>query len=142
MSLCVLTGGAALALAVEAFTLSWTHSVERTRWEEDWRVTAAGLELVEARVAGSGAGMEPPEGAVLRDGFWAFAPNLPPMPEVLLAASGATGSGWRLCAAAACLDLGARAGSPVRLAPCPGHPDGASPPRPGGRGAGEGARPS
>jgi hypothetical protein len=121
MSLCILTGGATLALATGAFTLSWTHSVERTRWEEDWRVTAAGLELVEARVAGSGAGMEPPEGAVLRDGFWTFAPDLPPMPEVLLAASGATGGGWRLCAAAACLDLGAHAGAPVRLAPCPGR---------------------
>ena len=65
MSLCILAAGKTTVLAVSAFTLSWTHSVEKTRWEEDWRVTPAGLEIVEARVKGSGAGMEPPEGAVL-----------------------------------------------------------------------------
>ena len=54
VSLCVLGGGEALRLAVAAFTLAWTHSVERVRWEEDWRVTPAGLELVEARVRGLG----------------------------------------------------------------------------------------
>ena len=119
MSLCILSGGGTLVLAAGAFTLSWSHSVERTRWEEDWRVTAAGLELLEARVAGSGAGMEPPEDAVLRDGFWTYAPDLPPTPQLLLAASGATGDGWRLCAAELCLRLGERSGSPVTLFPCP-----------------------
>ena len=39
-------------LAVAAFTLSWTHSVERTRWEEDWTIGPAGLQIVEARVQG------------------------------------------------------------------------------------------
>ncbi|MFX6230366.1 DUF1850 domain-containing protein, partial [Acinetobacter baumannii] len=31
------------SLAVAAFTLSWTHSVEKVEWQEDWRVTPQGL---------------------------------------------------------------------------------------------------
>lgn len=57
-----------------AFTLGWTHSIEKTGWEEDWRVVDGGLELAEARIEGSGAGMEPPDGSVLRDGVWHYAP--------------------------------------------------------------------
>jgi hypothetical protein len=117
MSLCV-AGPEALRLAVTAFTLAWTHSVEHVRWEEDWRVTPSGLELVEARVRGSAAGMEPPEGAQLEQGWWVYAPALPPRRELLLAASGATGGGWTLCAAGRCRALGATAGAPLRLAPC------------------------
>ena len=30
-------------LAAATFTLSWTHSVEKTRWEETWRIAPAGL---------------------------------------------------------------------------------------------------
>jgi hypothetical protein len=118
MSLCIAAAGKTVALAVAAFTLSWTHSVERTRWEEDWRITPNGLEIVEARVEGSGAGMEPGEGAVLDDGWWVFAPELPPQREIVLAASGATGAGWKLCAARTCRDIGAMPGEPVTLAPC------------------------
>ena len=55
MSLCI-AGAETLRLAVTAFTLAWTHSVEHVRWQEDWRVTPAGLELTAARVEGSGAG--------------------------------------------------------------------------------------
>jgi hypothetical protein len=117
MSLCV-TGAETLRLAVAAFTLAWTHSVEQVRWEEDWRVAPDGLILVEARVRGSGAGMEPPDGARLEDGWWAYAPELPPRPELVLAASGATEGGWSLCAAGRCRELGALAGAPLRLAPC------------------------
>jgi hypothetical protein len=117
MSLC-LSGGAAAKLAVAAFTLAWTHSVEHVRWEEDWRVGPAGLELVAARIKGSGAGMEPPDGARLDGGWWTWTPEVPPLPELVLAASGATGGGWTLCAGATCLDLGTAAGAPIRLAPC------------------------
>jgi hypothetical protein len=106
------------ALAFSAFTLAWTHSVERIAWEEDWRVTPAGLELVAARVRGSGAGMEPPEGAVLVEGWWAYSPELPPRPELVLAASGATAA-WRICAEGRCLALGEEAGPPIVLRPCP-----------------------
>jgi hypothetical protein len=65
----------------ERFTLAWTHSIERTRWEEDYAVvvdpgTAQGvlLRAVAARIRGSGAGMEPPPDAVLRDGWYHYVP--------------------------------------------------------------------
>jgi hypothetical protein len=116
--LCILAASKTTVLAAAAFTLSWMHSVEKTRWEEDWRITLAGLEIVEARVKGSGAGMEPPADAVLRDGWWVYAPEIPARPEIVLAASGATGSGWTVCAAGNCIELGADAGAPLRLEPC------------------------
>jgi len=118
MSLCILAAGKTTVLAVSAFTLAWTHSVERTRWEEDWTVEAAGLRLVSARVKGSGAGMEPAEGAVLKDGWWTYRPVLPPMPSLVLAASGATGEGWTLCAAGECREIGAAADAAVEIAVC------------------------
>lgn len=118
MSFCILAGGKALVMAATVFTLSWSHSVEKTRWEEDWRVTPAGLELVQARVKGSGAGMEPPEGSVLEDGWWVYAPALPAQERVVLAASGATGDGWSLCAAGSCLTIGAEPGPPAVLTTC------------------------
>jgi hypothetical protein len=117
MSLCLM-GAATLRLAATAFTLAWTHSVEHVRWEEDWRVTPAGLDLVAARVRGSGAGMEPPPDARLVDGWWTWTPAGPPLPELALAASGATGGGWSLCAAGACRTIGTEPGPPVRLASC------------------------
>lgn len=117
VSLCV-SGAESLRLAVTAFTLSWTHSVEHARWEEAWRVTPAGLELVEARVRGSGAGMEPPPDARLVDGWWVYVPHAPAQPSLVLAASGATGGGWRLCAAGECRELGFRAEAPLVLTPC------------------------
>ncbi|UCI28978.1 DUF1850 domain-containing protein [Mesorhizobium sp. B2-8-5] len=120
MSLCVLAAGKTVALAVAAFTLSWTHSVERTRWQEDWTVTSAGLRVVEARVKGSGAGMEPPEDSALRSGWWVYAPRIGPQPRLVLAASGATGEGWTLCTAAGCRELGEIAGEPTVLEPCAG----------------------
>lgn len=118
MSLCVAAAAGVLRLAAASFTLGWTHSVEHVRWEEDWRVAPQGLVLVAARVQGSGAGMEPPDDARLTGGWWTWAPMLAPRPEILLAASGATGAGWTLCAGGLCLDLGADAADPVRLAPC------------------------
>ncbi|MEO3386969.1 DUF1850 domain-containing protein [Mesorhizobium sp. CAU 1741] len=118
MSLCILAGGKAMTLAVTAFTLAWTHSVEKTAWEEDWRITEAGLQLVEARVKGSGAGMEPPEGATLSNGWWQWTPTLPAQSKLLLAASGATASGWSLCADGQCLSLGAQAQEPVAVEAC------------------------
>lgn len=122
MSLCILAGGKVTVLAVAAFTLSWTHSVEKTRWEEDWRITPAGLQIVEARVKGSGAGMEPPKGAVLNNGWWVYAPKLGARPQVTLAASGTTGGGWWLCAAQTCMELGATAGEAIELSVCPTDP--------------------
>ncbi|WP_126979284.1 DUF1850 domain-containing protein [Frigidibacter oleivorans] len=115
MSLCIAAGGLLLALAAERFTLDWTHSVEKIRWHEVWTVSEAGLRPVEAVMTGSGAGMEPPAGAVFRDGGWHATPDLPPQRLVRLAASGKTGAGWTLCAAGTCHELGAEPGPPVLL---------------------------
>lgn len=77
MTLCVWAGAALLAtLPISDFTLAWTHSIEKIRWEEDWRISPAGLEIVEARIRGTGAGMEPPAGAELRDGIWHYHPAI------------------------------------------------------------------
>ncbi|RWN31231.1 MAG: DUF1850 domain-containing protein [Mesorhizobium sp.] len=127
MSLCILAAGKMVTFSVAAFTLSWTHSVERTRWEEDWKVTPIGLQLVEARVKGSGAGMEPSEGAVLKNGWWAYTPTVGPQRRVILAASGATGDGWTLCSVQGCRELGKAAGHTIALEPC--GSDGTSQPR-------------
>lgn len=115
---CLVLAGKSVLVAASAFTLAWTHSVQKTRWEEDWRLSDAGLELVEARIEGSGAGMEVPDGAVREGGVWRYRPNLPPQPALLLARSGATGGGWQICADGRCLDFGADAGAPAELGPC------------------------
>ena len=115
---CLAVGAALLHLADPTFTLSWTHSVERTDWAETWRVRPGGLDLVTARVRGSGAGMEPGEDAVLRDGWWEWPGDLE-VPRLALAASGTTGGGWRLCADGRCREIAEHPGDPVVLAPCP-----------------------
>jgi hypothetical protein len=118
LALCVIAGGKSMAIATALFSLSWTHSVEKTEWAENWRVTPEGLELTEARVKGSGAGMDPGEGARLEDGWWVWTPDLPVVPELVLASSGATVSAWKLCHAGGCMDLGATAGEPLRIRTC------------------------
>lgn len=104
MSLCLISAGVIKALAVTAFTLVWTHSIEKIDWREDWRVTPQGLELVTARVKGSGAGMEPPPEARLIDDWFVWHPQGSPMPEVVLGNSGMAGE-WRLCADGRCRTL-------------------------------------
>lgn len=118
MSVCLIAGGKATVIAASAFTLAWTHSVEKTRWEEDWRLTPSGLEIIAARIAGSGAGMEVPEGAVLADGAWSYRPALPPQKALLLARSGATGGGWEICAEGRCVTVGAEPGAPAEIRAC------------------------
>lgn len=127
MSLCILAAGKTVTLAVAAFTLSWTHSVEKTGWQEDWTVSPSGLQITEARIKGSGAGMEPPDGAVLRDGWWVYAPRVGIQRRVVLAASGATGSGWMLCTVQDCRELGKAASGAIVLEPC--GPEDSSQPR-------------
>lgn len=60
---------------VPRFTLAWTHSIEKIRWEEDWRVDGDRLVLDAARIRGTGAGMEPPPEAVLKNGVWEWHPH-------------------------------------------------------------------
>lgn len=112
MSLCLATAGVVKSLAVAGFMLSWAHSVEKTEWQEDWRVTPQGLEIIEARVKGSGAGMEPPPEALLTDGWFHWKPQLPVLPEVALGNSGLAGE-WRLCADGKCQELSAILGRPL-----------------------------
>jgi hypothetical protein len=73
-------GGSVSPVFIEgqAFTLAWTHSIEKVRWEEDYRIVKSGddrsasLVGVFARVRGSGAGMEPGTGARWRDGWFEY----------------------------------------------------------------------
>jgi len=116
MMLCIAAAGVVTALATTSFTLGWTHSVERTQWEERWRIGNGQLSIVSASVEGSGAGIGIPEDAVWADGVWTYVPALPPLASLNLAASGATGSGWSLCGGEGqCLELGKEPGMPVRL---------------------------
>ena len=115
MSLCIAAAGKTTVMAVAAFTLSWTHSVEKTRWQESWRLTPAGLQVVEARGQGSGAGMDPPEGSVFQDGWWVYRPEVAPQPSLVLAASGATVGGWLICGGDRCATFGQLATDPIVL---------------------------
>lgn len=120
MSGCLMAGAVMIALAPGgSFTLEWQHSVERQSWREHWQVTDAGLVLRRAAVKGSGAGMEPGPDGRFEEGWWIWEPALPPRPEVVLAASGATTAGWRICGDP-CVTVGAEAGEALRLSPCPG----------------------
>ena len=124
MSLCLASAGIVKTLVLASFTLAWTHSIEKVEWQEDWRVTGRGLELMQARVKGSGAGMEPPPEARLVDGWFRWQPHRAAMPEVMLGNSGAAGE-WRLCSDGKCRTLsdifGFRIGSNVTtMSPC--HP--------------------
>ncbi|WP_011583377.1 MULTISPECIES: DUF1850 domain-containing protein [Chelativorans] len=119
MSLCILAGGKLTVILANLFTLSWTHSVEQVEWQETWRASPAGVEIVEARVQGSGAGMEPPPGSRYERGWWIYRPDVGLLPELRLAASGATQSAWTLCAAGTCHALGGRPGSTIVVSYCP-----------------------
>ena len=123
--ICIATGAKTLVLAASAFTLPWTHSVEKTRWAEHWTAGPQGLVVTQGSVEGSGAGMEPPPDAVLKDGAYVYTPHLGPIPELVLAASGATVSGWKLCPeGGGCLTLGKRKGAPIVVRWCKAPPKG------------------
>lgn len=103
---CLAAGALHAFLATSSFTLAWMHSIEKIRWEEDYRIEAGKLVLVEARIRGTGAGMEPPPGAILKDGVYHYRPRVAPLPSLLLARSTYT-SDYELCAAGAkCRSLG------------------------------------
>jgi len=87
-AVCLLVAGALRAtLATSDFTLAWQHSVEKIRWEERYRVSGAKLDLVEARIQGSAAGIDPPQAARLRDGWWTWRPDTAPLAELRLTLS-------------------------------------------------------
>ena len=104
MPLCLATGAITASLAIQGFTLAWMHSIEKTRWEEDWLVEGGRLRIVAARIQGTGAGMEPPPGAVLRDGALHYVPAIAPLERVALAHSPYT-RGYELCLETGCRPL-------------------------------------
>lgn len=113
--LCLIAAAASVALPLQGFTLAWMHSIEKIRWEEDYRIVGDRLELTEARIRGSGAGMEPPEGAVLRDGAWHYRPDLPALERLQLVRSSYVRD-YELCWDGACRPLATILG-PVESAP-------------------------
>jgi hypothetical protein len=125
-ALCIAAASLALSLPLQTFTLAWTHSIEKIRWEEDYRIADGRLHLAEARIRGHGAGMEPPDGAVLRNGVWHYRPALQPLAELRLARSTYVAD-YQLCWDGACHPFSEIAGTPdaapvVVLSACPNRP--------------------
>ena len=120
MSLCVIAGAGIIRIATAAFTLTWIHSIEKTRWEEDWRVEAATIRPVEARIESMGAGMEMPADARFDGVWWRWTPAIGALPEVLLRRSDSQPQGWRLCAEGVCRPIAdsAETADVVALRPC------------------------
>lgn len=104
--ICLSAGLITAFLPFSGFTLAWTHSIEKIRWEEDYRVSGERLVLEEARIRGSGAGMEPPADARLTSGVWHYRPHLPPLERLNLTHSPYT-TGYELCGKTGCQALSA-----------------------------------
>jgi hypothetical protein len=125
VGICIGTAPATVQATVPttSFTLAWMHSVEKIRWEEDYRLEAGRLVMTAARVRGSGAGMEPPEGAVLRDGAWEYQPAQTEFPTLRLTRSPYTRD-YEMCWDAQCREFTALVGKPgagetIEVFPCP-----------------------
>lgn len=116
LGVCILAAGLQWVLPADAFTLAWTHSVEKVRWEEDYRRDGDTLVLQSARIRGSGAGMDPPPDAVWRDGAWHYTPTLARFPRLVLANS-VFGGRYDVCVAGRCRSLPA-AEEPTVIEPC------------------------
>jgi hypothetical protein len=111
-ALCLTLGATTVTLPLSRFTLAWTHSVEKTEWQEDYVLRGDRLVLTEARIAGTGAGMEPPPDATFRGGSWHYRPSLPPLPELRLTLSPYTAD-YRLCWQRQCRGLTGLLGAPA-----------------------------
>lgn len=123
MSGLCLIAGVLIAPLGETVTLIWTHSIEKTQWEEEWRQEGEGVRAVEARVRTTGAGMEPPAGARWEKGEWRYVPALPPLPRLLLRHS-PYAADYLLCASGRCQPPrgwlpGLPAEGVLEIAPCP-----------------------
>src|SRR5215204_6739210 len=97
-SLCIafLTSTLSITLPTSHITLRWTHSVERVPWEEEYSVFGNGVQITEARVIRSGAGMEAPSDARWSDERWRYVPRLHTFAEVRLANSKFV-NGYEIC---------------------------------------------
>lgn len=87
-------------IPTSSFTLAWTHSIERQRWEEDYALQEPlstesqtspsqdmSLKPIKARIKGSGAGMEPGLNARLVNGWYEYAPPQVPLNTLRLSRS-------------------------------------------------------
>jgi hypothetical protein len=123
MQFCLLAMGATIKLGTMALTLGWTHSVEKIRWEEDYRLTPAGIVVTQDRLQGTGAGMEPPPDATFDGKWWRYDPHMKPLPQVVLRRSGMTVSDWDVCIEGVCKPMGTylpdKKADPVTLTTCP-----------------------
>ena len=125
IGLCLGLAGVVWAhLPVSAFTLAWDHTIEKTRWEEDYLVTEHGLVLKEARIVGNGAGMEIPQGAQLEKGRWRYHPELPTLQQLNLGRTPEAGD-YQVCLEDNCHPVSEWVGPPdagnpfIQLWACP-----------------------
>jgi hypothetical protein len=112
----LVSGLGLVVLPTPVLTLSWTHTVEKTVWEEDYSASADRVTITEARIEAFGAGMEPPASAV-RDGrWWRYRPALAALSSVDLANSAFAG-GYTLCWNSTCRPLASivAQGEPVSI---------------------------
>lgn len=120
-ALCIVAGALTATVPTGRFTLAWRHSVEKVLWEEDYVIAGHWLLATGARIRGSGAGMEPPDGAVLHDGAWHYRPAGRWLRELQLARSDYTPD-YLLCFGGRCRPLSRWvpvAAGPTTLRPCP-----------------------
>ena len=84
MDICIaaMLSATVLARVPGNLTLAWEHTVEKVRWEEDYVARDGALELVEARIRSTGAGMEMPPEAEPANGAWRYRPRLPPLRQI------------------------------------------------------------
>jgi hypothetical protein len=103
--LALLGAGQPVFIPVQQFTLAWVHTIEKVRWEEDYAVElvadAAVLKATAARVRGSAAGMEPPPDAQLKNGWYAYKPQIRQPAELRLTRSGFAAD-YEFCSAGRC----------------------------------------
>src|SRR3546814_561729 len=92
----LLAGTIFVVLPTQTMTLIWTHTVEKTRWEEDYSASAEGIVITEVRIEAIGAGMEPPASAIREGRWWRYRPSLPTLASVELANSNFA-EGYSLC---------------------------------------------
>jgi hypothetical protein len=106
LSLCIaiVARSAITILPTGSITLAWTHTVEGTRWEEDYSVAQGALRVTEARIRRNGAGMDAPADASWSDGWWHYVPVLGPLSEVTLANS-SFAPGYTVCWNGICREL-------------------------------------
>lgn len=122
---CLTAGALAATLAVHSFTLTWIHSVEKTEIQEDYNQAGDRLVLTEARIKTSGAGFDPPPGAILDSGWWRWRPGTS-LDAVTLARAAAPGD-WHICVHNSCRSVShylpqADHDTPIRITACPLKP--------------------